>query len=116
MDLERVISFGVRGVMDLMSFVAILHQFDSHPLSIRFHTYAHVAIRFVLGDAYTNMTREERQSLLHEGTGPTTLSAFVEIIFDNAENRFPTGRSELTLRRTIGQKKDEYSLDKKSIT
>lgn len=47
------------------------------------------AIRFVLNDAYPNMSREERQALLHEGTGPATMSAYVEIVFDNADNRFP---------------------------
>ncbi|KAG0331227.1 Structural maintenance of chromosomes protein 3 [Podila horticola] len=74
------------------------------------------AIRFVLSDAYTNMGREERQSLLHEGSGAATMSAYVEIIFDNSDNRFPTGKDELVMRRTIGLKKDEYSLDKKSVT
>ncbi|KAI9338092.1 chromosome segregation protein sudA [Zopfochytrium polystomum] len=74
------------------------------------------AIRFVLSDAYGNMTREERQSLLHEGTGPATISAYVEVIFDNTDGRFPTGKDEVVLRRTIGLKKDEYSLDKKSVT
>ena len=38
----------------------------------------------------------------------------VEIVFDNSDNRFPTGRDEVVLRRTIGVKKDDYSLDKKS--
>ncbi|CAG8832414.1 5929_t:CDS:2, partial [Racocetra persica] len=47
------------------------------------------AIRFVLSDAYTNMSKEERLALLHEGTGPATMSAYVEIIFDNSDNRFP---------------------------
>nr|XP_018262378.1 chromosome associated protein [Kwoniella dejecticola CBS 10117]OBR84536.1 chromosome associated protein [Kwoniella dejecticola CBS 10117] len=75
------------------------------------------AIRFVLSDQYTKMNREERQRLLHEGTSKTTtLSAYVEIIFDNTDSRFPTGRSELVLRRTIGLKKDEYSLDRKSAS
>ena len=74
------------------------------------------AIRFVLGDAYQSMTREERQSLLHEGSGHATISAYVEIIFDNDDNRFPTGSKVVTLRRTIGLKKDEYSLDKKTVT
>lgn len=74
------------------------------------------AVRFVLGDAYTTMTREERQALLHEGGGPATLSAYVEIIFDNSDNRFPTGKEVVELRRTIGLKKDEYSLDKKSVS
>jgi hypothetical protein len=36
-----------------------------------------LAIRFVLSDAYTSMSREERQSLLHEGVSvTTTLSAY----------------------------------------
>ena len=44
------------------------------------------------------------------------MSAFVEIIFDNSDDRFPTGKPELILRRTIGSKKDEYSLDRKNST
>jgi hypothetical protein len=38
------------------------------------------------------MTREERQALLHEGSGPATLSAYVEIVFDNQDGRFPVRR------------------------
>jgi structural maintenance of chromosome 3 (chondroitin sulfate proteoglycan 6) len=92
-----------------------------------------VAIRFVLSDQYTSMTREERQRLLHEGTSTTTtLSAYVEIVFDSqliqhrrrgadshsldTDGRFPTSLPELHLRRTIGLKKDEYSLDRKSAS
>ncbi|KAL8660439.1 MAG: hypothetical protein Q9202_006566 [Teloschistes flavicans] len=74
------------------------------------------AIRFVLSDAYTQMGREERGALLHEGAGAAVMSAFVEIIFDNSDDRFPTGKNELILRRTIGMKKDEYSLDRKNAT
>ncbi|KAL7423161.1 Structural maintenance of chromosomes protein 3 [Cryptotrichosporon argae] len=75
------------------------------------------AIRFVLSDDYGSMSRDERQRLLHEGTSTTTtLSAYVEIVFDNTDGRFPTSLPELRLRRTIGQKKDEYSLDRKSVT
>lgn len=40
----------------------------------------------------------------------------MEIVFDNSDNRFPTGRDEVILRRTIGLKKDEYSLDKKTAS
>ncbi|KAI9351904.1 RecF/RecN/SMC [Pilaira anomala] len=74
------------------------------------------AIRFVLGDAYQILSKEERQALLHEGVGAATISAFVEIIFDNADNRFPTGKDEVILRRSIGLTLDEYSLDKKIIS
>lgn len=71
------------------------------------------AVRFVLSDAYTQMNRQERQALLHEGSGSAVLSAYVEIIFDNSDERFPTGRDEVVLRRTIGLQKDEYTLDHK---
>ena len=74
------------------------------------------AMRFVLGDTNSQMGREDRQALLHEGTGSAVMSAYVEIIFDNTDNRFPSGKEELILRRTIGMKKDEYSIDRKNAT
>ncbi|EMG47223.1 sudA Chromosome segregation protein sudA [Candida maltosa Xu316] len=73
------------------------------------------AIRFVLSDAYTHMSREERQGLIHESSG-TVISAYVEIIFDNSDGRFPINKREISIRRTIGLKKDDYSLDGKSVT
>ncbi|QPG76467.1 hypothetical protein FOA43_003856 [Brettanomyces nanus] len=73
------------------------------------------AVRFVLSDAYTNMTREERQSLIHEGSG-TVMSAYVEIVFDNTDRRIPIDKDELSIRRTIGMKKDDYSLNSRSAT
>lgn len=72
------------------------------------------AVRFVLSDAYTNMSRDERQGLIHEGLG-TVMLAFVEIVFDNGDGRFPIGRNEISIRRTIGLKKDDYSLDGKLV-
>lgn len=80
------------------------------------------AIRFVLSDAYTSLTREERQALLHDGStgggagGGATMSAYVEIEFDNSDGRFPTNKPTLLLRRTIGLKKDEYQVDRKSTS
>jgi structural maintenance of chromosome 3 (chondroitin sulfate proteoglycan 6) len=76
----------------------------------------HAAIRFVLSDLFHNLRAEDRQALLHEGAGHQVLSAFVEIVFDNSDNRIPVDREEVRLRRTIGAKKDEYFLDKKHIT
>ena len=43
------------------------------------------------------------------------MSAYVEIIFDNSDDRFHTGHPEVILRRTIGHKKDEYSVDRKVV-
>ena len=53
---------------------------------------------------------------LQEGAGHAVMSAFVELVFDNQDNRIPVDRDEVRLRRTIGLKKDEYFLDKKHIT
>ncbi|KAK4719742.1 hypothetical protein R3W88_018080 [Solanum pinnatisectum] len=74
------------------------------------------AIRFVISDLFHNLRSEERQALLHEGAGHQVLSAFVEIVFDNSDNRMPVDKEEVRLRRTIGFKKDEYFLDGKHIT
>ncbi|MEW5315974.1 MAG: hypothetical protein WDW38_007368 [Sanguina aurantia] len=71
------------------------------------------AIRFVLGDAYVNVRAEDRQQLLHEGAGLAVASAYVEVVFDNTDGRLPIDRPEVRLRRTIGAKKDEYTLDRK---
>lgn len=74
------------------------------------------AIRFVLSDAYNNLSREERAALLHEGSGSAVATAYVEVIFDNSKphRRFTTiDEDEVAIRRTIGHKKDEYSVDKK---
>uniref|UniRef100_A0A673G8V4 Structural maintenance of chromosomes protein 3-like n=1 Tax=Sinocyclocheilus rhinocerous TaxID=307959 RepID=A0A673G8V4_9TELE len=49
-------------------------------------------------------------------TGPRVISAFVEIIFDNSDNRLPIDKEEVSLRRVIGAKKDQYFLDKKMVT
>ncbi|KAH9699285.1 Structural maintenance of chromosomes protein 3 [Citrus sinensis] len=74
------------------------------------------AIRFVLSDIFQNLRSEDRHALLHEGAGHQVLSAFVEIVFDNSDNRIPVDKEEVRLRRTIGLKKDEYFLDGKHIT
>lgn len=45
------------------------------------------------------------------------MSAYVEVVFDNTDGRFTNGgKDEFTLRRTIGAKKDEYSMDRKNAT
>lgn len=73
------------------------------------------AIQFVLSDEFTHMRPEQRQALLHEGAGNRTMSAYVEIIFDNSDNRVPIDKEEICLRRVIGSKKDQYFLNKKVV-
>ncbi|XP_042143182.1 structural maintenance of chromosomes protein 3 [Ixodes scapularis] len=74
------------------------------------------AIQFVLSDEFSHLRPEQRQALLHEGTGPRAHIAYVEIIFDNADNRLPVDKDEVSLRRVIGSKKDQYFLNKKVVT
>ena len=74
------------------------------------------AIRFVLNDGDTRMSGDDRLALLHESSGNATLSAYVELVFDNADGRFPTGRTETVLRRSITSSRDEFSLDGRVIS
>ncbi|CAH1398175.1 unnamed protein product [Nezara viridula] len=73
------------------------------------------AIQFVLSDEFSHLRPEQRQALLHEGTGPRVVTAYVEIIFDNSDNRLPIEKEEIVLRRVIGAKKDQYFLNKKMV-
>lgn len=61
--------------------------------------------------------QEERQALLHEGSGSAAVNAYVEIVFDNTDHRFQLENSdEVVLRRTVGLKKDEFFLQRKRAT
>jgi len=76
------------------------------------------AVQFVLlSPKFWTLRAEHRQSLLHEGSGSAAVNAFVEIIFDNSDNRFSIDSSstsdEVVLRRTVGHKKDEFFLQRK---
>ncbi|KAF0312854.1 Structural maintenance of chromosomes protein 3 [Amphibalanus amphitrite] len=73
------------------------------------------AIQFVLSDEFSHLRPDQRQALLHEGTGPRVISAYVEIIFDNSDGRLPIDKEEVYLRRVIGSKKDQYFLNKKVV-
>jgi structural maintenance of chromosome 3 (chondroitin sulfate proteoglycan 6) len=69
------------------------------------------AIEFVLSDKYSSLRVEERSKLLYEGSGREILSATVEVIFDNSDSRFPIDKTEISIKRTIGLKKDEFFLN-----
>jgi len=75
------------------------------------------AIRFVLSQKYQTIRAEDRKSLLHEGSARSeVLSASVEIVFCNKDGRMPVDRDEVSLKRTIGMKKDEFFLNSKHAT
>ena len=71
------------------------------------------AIQFVLSDKYTSAS--DREKLLYEGAGREIIAATVELIFDNTDTRFPLDNAEISIRRSIGTKKDEYFLNHKHI-
>ncbi|QLQ78498.1 hypothetical protein HG537_0A07450 [Torulaspora globosa] len=80
------------------------------------------AIRFVLSDDYSNLKREERQGLIHQGSG-SVMSASVEIVFHDPDHRIilPSGVAarpddEIMVRRTVGLKKDDYQLNDRNVT
>lgn len=77
-----------------------INAFQFFIFFLAFHTYLFIcayinfeiifaAIQFVLSDEFSHLRPEQRQALLHEGTGPRVLNAYVEIIFDNSDNRLP---------------------------
>lgn len=70
----------------------------------------------MLSDEFSHLRPDQRQQLLHEGPGQRTMIAYVEIIFDNSDNRLPIDEPQVTLRRQIGLKKDQYYLNKKIVT
>jgi len=76
------------------------------------------AVQFVLlSPRFAILRSEERQALLHEGSGSAAVNAFVEVVFDNSDNRFSMEHSdEVVLRRTVGSKKDEFFLQRKRAT
>lgn len=57
-----------------------------------FTEFNFTAIQFVLSDEFSYLRPEQRQALLHEGTGPRVISAYVEIIFDNSDARVPVSK------------------------
>lgn len=58
------------------------------------------AIKFVVSEDYHNLSSEDRLSMIYQGSG-TVISCFVELEFDSGIN----------IRRTIGLKKDEFSVN-----
>ncbi|CAI6738288.1 AAB_G0029310.mRNA.1.CDS.1 [Saccharomyces cerevisiae] len=81
------------------------------------------AIRFVLSDDYSNLKREERQGLIHQGSGGSVMSASVEIVFHDPDHFMilpsgvlSRGDDEVTIRRTVGLKKDDYQLNDRNVT
>ena len=71
------------------------------------------AIEFVLSNEFSNLRVEQRCSLMHEDSGVRPINAMVEIIFDNSDRRFPLECDEVSIKRSIGAKKDQFYINSK---
>eukprot|EP01083_Nonionella_stella_P126714 383627_1 len=60
------------------------------------------ALEFVLSSIYDMLRSEQRKQLLHDAGQSGVVSAYVEIIFDNSDVRFPRNESLISIKRTIG--------------
>lgn len=75
------------------------------------------AIRFVLGELEKDPARHQsRRSVVFSDRHSSTTQAWVEIVFDNSDGRFPTCGDEVVIRRTSSPRADSYLLDGKPIT
>ena len=80
-------------------------------------TYFFDAIRFVLlADKFKTLQKSDRTELLHEGRGVQEAQAYVELVFDNESRRLPYDKPEVTLKRTVALKKDEFFVNGKKAT
>lgn len=74
------------------------------------------AIEFVLLDEFDHLRPSVKKSLLHEGQGVSSPTAFVEIVFSNENRVIPIEKDEISIRRSISLQKDEYFIDRKHST
>jgi len=75
------------------------------------------AVQFCLGlGPFAVLRAEERQAILHEGSGRAAVHAFVEVVLDNSQHRLAVAATTVTIRRTIGWKKDEFFLQRQRCT
>ena len=78
------------------------------------------AILFVLSEKYSSLRQSERKDLLHATAGSPSLSAYVEITFDNSDGRLVipgmAEEKEIRIRRTVGIQKDEFRVNDKAIS
>eukprot|EP00485_Elphidium_margaritaceum_P001061 CAMPEP_0202695504 /NCGR_PEP_ID=MMETSP1385-20130828/9085_1 /ASSEMBLY_ACC=CAM_ASM_000861 /TAXON_ID=933848 /ORGANISM="Elphidium margaritaceum" /LENGTH=1300 /DNA_ID=CAMNT_0049351543 /DNA_START=93 /DNA_END=3995 /DNA_ORIENTATION=- len=76
----------------------------------------YAALEFVLSSKYDILSSAQRKQLLHDAGQSGVISAYVEVIFDNESGRFPIAEALVSIKRTIGAKKDDYFINQKQAT
>lgn len=78
------------------------------------------AVQFVLSERFTQLSSAQRKALFHVGSGRPSLSAFVEVVFDNSDGRLVipgrANEAEVRIRRTVGLKQDEFRVNDRKFT
>uniref|UniRef100_A0A8C5NWN9 Structural maintenance of chromosomes protein 3 n=1 Tax=Jaculus jaculus TaxID=51337 RepID=A0A8C5NWN9_JACJA len=73
------------------------------------------AIQFVLSDEFSHLRPEQRLALLHVNHVANSMTlSFLHFLYSTIPGRID--KEEVSLRRVIGAKKDQYFLDKKMVT
>jgi len=70
-------------------------------------------LEFVLSSKYDLLRSEQRKRLLYDAGQSGVVSASVEIVLDNEDGRFPINEPMVSIKRTIGAKKDEYFVNQR---
>nr|CAH7720080.1 unnamed protein product [Callosobruchus chinensis] len=112
MYIKQVIIQGFKSYKDK----TVVEPFDKRHNVVVGRNGSGKTIEFALSDEYARLRDKQRQVLLYEGDGARAVSAYVEIIFDNSDSRIPVEQDEVSLKRVIGLKNDQYYLNKKLVT
>ncbi|ODN00988.1 Structural maintenance of chromosomes protein 3 [Orchesella cincta] len=73
------------------------------------------AIEFALTLEYKYMKPEARNALIHHGRTITD-PAYVEISFDNSDQKLPINEETVTFKRVLSSKKDKFFVNGKELT
>ncbi len=83
------------------------------------NTTFNTAIRFVFNASKERLTDEARKSWLHavsDGSTGGTATASVELIIDNSDRVLPSNNKEVSIKREMGLKKNDWTIDGKNFT
>jgi len=64
----------------------------------------------------TTQCTNKHKTNQQEGAGHGAASAYVEVVFDNSDQRLPVDRDEVRLRRTITAARDDFAVDRRHVT
>jgi structural maintenance of chromosome 3 (chondroitin sulfate proteoglycan 6) len=73
------------------------------------------ALCFVLSEVKIDHTKHDLRTIIHDSCNMSSSNSYVEIIFDNADGRFPIDSTEIRISRSIALCKDQYEINGKKM-